>query len=113
MMSRDNKEPLSATEARQGVRGTHLFALLIAALVLAGIVWIGVEIWGRHIDPDKSQTNSSSMSTTTGNQPQGGTIDNTPPAGQPSQSAPTDRTDNNQQGINSTPQQPSRNGTQN
>lgn len=108
----EQKKMLSATEARQGIRGTHLFTLLITALVLAAIVWVGVEIWGRDIDPSKSQSAGPTISSSSG-QPQGGTIDNGPPAGQPAQPAPTDRTDNNQQGTKSTPAQPSRDGTQN
>ena len=40
----EDKVSLSATDARQGVRGTHLFAILVVALVLAAIVWGGVEV---------------------------------------------------------------------
>lgn len=113
MTSEEQKKTLSATEARQGVRGVHLFTVLIVALVLAAIVWAGVEIWGQHIDPNKSPANAPVTNSTAGVQPQGGTVDNNPPAGQSAQPAPTDRTENSQQGINSTPAQPSRNGTQN
>ncbi|PST21599.1 hypothetical protein C7U61_05255 [Rhizobium sp. JAB6] len=109
---REETKPLSATEARQGVRGTHLSTLLITALVLVAIVWAGVEIWGRYIEPGKSQNSAPTISSSSG-QPQGGTIDNTPPAGQTAQPAPTDRTENNQQGTKSTPAQPNRDGTQN
>ena len=62
--------------------------------LLAAIVWAGVEIWGHHIEPDKSQTVVPAPSTSVGTQPQGGTIDNTAPAGQSSQPAPTDTTQN-------------------
>lgn len=109
---REQTKPLSATEARQGVRGTHLFTVLVTALVLAAIVWAGVEIWGRYIEPGKPQNASPTISSSSG-QPQAGTVDNTPPAGQTAQSAPTDRTENNQQGTKSTPAQPNRDGTQN
>jgi len=108
----ERKKTMSATEARQGVRGTHLFAILITALVLAAIAWAGVEIWGRHIEPGKSQSPAPTISSSSG-QPQGGTIDSSPPAGQSAQPAPTGRTESNQQGIKSTPAQPSRGGTQN
>jgi cytoskeletal protein RodZ len=108
----EQKKTLSATEARQGIRGTHLFVLLVTALVLAAIVWVGVEIWGRNIDPSKAQKPAPTISSSSG-QPQGGTIDNSPSPGQAAQPAPTDRTDNNQQGTKSTPAQPSRDGTQN
>jgi cytoskeletal protein RodZ len=113
MTSQEQKKPFSATEARQGVRGMRVFTVLVTALVLAAIVWAGVEIWGRHIEPNKPQPDAPAVSSSTGTQPQGGAIDNSPPAGQSAQPAPTDRTENNQQGITSTPAQPSRDGTQN
>ena len=112
MAPQEPKRPLSATEARQGIRGTHLFAVLICALVLAAIAWVGVEIWGRYIEPNKPVNPATTISSS-GGQPQGGKIDNSPAAGQPAQPAPTDRTENNQQGTKSTPAQPSRDGTQN
>ena len=72
------KTALSATEARQGPRGMPVFVVLIAALILAAIVWTGVEIWGRHIEPDKPE---AAVSTSTiGASPQGGTTDNSQPA---------------------------------
>ncbi|NEI71742.1 hypothetical protein GR212_19335 [Rhizobium lusitanum] len=112
MAPQEPKKPLSATEARQGIRGTHLFAILVTALVLAAIVWVGVEVWGRYIEPNGSQNPAPTISSSSG-QPRGATIDNTPPAGQSAQPAPTDRSENNQQGAKSTPAQPSRDGTQN
>ncbi len=112
MATREPKKPLSATEARQGARGTHLSTLLIIALILAAIAWVGAEVWGRYMEPHKSQNPAPAISSSAG-QPQGGTVDNTPPAGQSAQPAPTDRTDNNQHGIKSTPAQPSREGIQN
>ncbi|MBB3285297.1 MULTISPECIES: hypothetical protein [Rhizobium] len=112
MAPQEPKKPLSATEARQGVRGVHLFAVLVTGLVLAAIVWAGVELWGRYIEPNKSENPAPPISSS-GGQPQGGTIDNTPPAGQAAQPAPTDRSENNQQGTKSTPAQPNRDGTQN
>ena len=110
--SGEETKPLSATEARQGARGTHVFTILVTALVLAAIVWAGVEVWGRYIEPGKPQNPAPTISSSSG-QPQAGTIDNTPPAGQAAQPAPTDRTENNQQGTKSTPAQPNRDGTQN
>ncbi|AYG69205.1 MULTISPECIES: hypothetical protein [unclassified Rhizobium] len=112
MASEEPKKPLSATEARQGVRGVHLLTVLVTALVLAAIVWAGVELWGRHIEPNKSENPALAISSS-GGQPQGGTVDNTPPTGQAAQPAPTDRLENNQQGTKSTPAQPNRDGTQN
>ncbi|KAA1180101.1 hypothetical protein FP026_14695 [Rhizobium tropici] len=112
MASEEPKRPISATEARQGVRGVRLFTVLVTALVLAAIVWAGVELWGRYIEPNKSENTAPTISSS-GGQPQGGTIDNTTPAGQAAQPAPTDRPENNQQGTKSTPAQPGRDGTQN
>ncbi|TXI00154.1 MAG: hypothetical protein E6Q76_18845 [Rhizobium sp.] len=112
MASQEPKKPLTATEARQGIRGTHLFTVLVTALVLAAIVWAGVEIWGHYIEPRSAENPAPTISSSSG-QPQGGTIDNTPPAGQSAQPAPTDRTENNQLGTKTTPAQPSRDGTQN
>ncbi|MEZ2224071.1 hypothetical protein [Rhizobium sp. RCC_161_2] len=109
----EHRKPLSATEARQGVRGMPVFIVLITALVLAAIVWAGVEIWGHYIEPSKSQTAPSAPASSIGDAPRGGTIDSTLPAGQSAQPAPTNRTENNQQGIESTPAHPSRDGTQN
>ncbi len=37
---------LPATKARQGRAGRRVLTVLVAALVLAFIVWIPVEIWG-------------------------------------------------------------------
>src|SRR4051794_17494307 len=95
---KNTKTPLTPTEARQGVRGMPVLIVLISALILAAVVWAGVEIWGHSIDPNKSQTTTATTSPSTGSGPQGGTIDNTPPAGQSQQPAPTDRTEDNQHG---------------
>ncbi|MGO4569556.1 hypothetical protein AB4Z52_32045 [Rhizobium sp. 2YAF20] len=107
------KTSLSPAEARQGGRGMRVFVVLIAALVLAAIGWVGVEMWGQHINPDKSQTDAPAPGAATGSTAQPSKIDNSAPAGQPTQSAPTDKSENNQQGIKSTPAQPSRDGVQN
>jgi hypothetical protein len=37
-------EKLSETEARQGRRGVPVLVILIAALVLAAIIWVAVEL---------------------------------------------------------------------
>jgi hypothetical protein len=42
-----NVEQISPVKARQGRIGTRILVVLIVALVLAFIVWIPVEIWGR------------------------------------------------------------------
>jgi len=40
------EEQFSPVEAKQGRTGKRILTVLIAALVLAFIVWIPVEIWG-------------------------------------------------------------------
>jgi len=40
------EQELPAVEARQGRSGRRVLTVLVAALVLAFIVWIPVEIWG-------------------------------------------------------------------
>lgn len=37
---------LSAREARQGRLGRPVLMVLLGSLVLAGIVWFGLEVWG-------------------------------------------------------------------
>ena len=46
-------------KARQGHRGTHLLLILIISLLLVLIVWGGVEIYGRIIEPPASSTVSA------------------------------------------------------
>ncbi|QFY62033.1 hypothetical protein FZ934_17510 [Rhizobium grahamii] len=41
------EETISPVNAKQGRAGTRILAVLIAALVLAFIIWIPVEIWGK------------------------------------------------------------------
>jgi hypothetical protein len=102
--------PLSPTEARQGAFGKPVLTVLVAALILAAVGWLGVEIWGQHIDPDKSATSAPAPgpSTNSSAQPAG-----TASGGQTPQSTTIDKTENNQLGIKSTPAQPSRDGVQN
>jgi cytoskeletal protein RodZ len=40
------------TEARQGRKGWQVLVILICALILAGIVWWGVGVYGTAIEPD-------------------------------------------------------------
>lgn len=42
---------ISTDKARQGRRGQHVLYILIASLLLAGLVWVGLEIYGHSIDP--------------------------------------------------------------
>ncbi|PSJ63419.1 hypothetical protein [Kumtagia ephedrae] len=43
-------KPLPPEKARQGKLGRPVLVVLIAALVLAMVVWAGVEFWGERID---------------------------------------------------------------
>ncbi|MEO9336555.1 hypothetical protein ABFT80_03840 [Mesorhizobium sp. SB112] len=42
-------------KARQGKRGGQVLVVLVVALALAAIVWIGVEMYGQDIEPANSQ----------------------------------------------------------
>jgi cytoskeletal protein RodZ len=44
---------IKPTEARQGRRGWQVLVILICALILVGIVWWGVGIYGTAIEPDE------------------------------------------------------------
>ncbi|WP_165214234.1 hypothetical protein [Affinirhizobium pseudoryzae] len=48
--------PLSATEARQGRRGTPVFMVLAIGLVLAMVAWGAAEWWGQATEPPAEQT---------------------------------------------------------
>jgi hypothetical protein len=102
--------PLSPTEARQGALGKPVLMVLVAALVLSAVGWFGVEMWGRHIDPDQSATSDPAPGPSAN---PGATPADTAPGGQAPQATTIDKSENNQQGINSTPAQPSRDGVQN
>lgn len=57
-------------KARQGRRGLNVLYVLVASLVLAGLVWIGVEIYGESIDPPAPTTEQApAASPTTPAQP--------------------------------------------
>lgn len=49
---------ISTDKARQGRRGQQVLYILIASLVLAGLMWIGVEIYGESIDPPAPAENA-------------------------------------------------------
>jgi hypothetical protein len=104
---------LTPTKARQGERGKPVLLVLIAALALAAIGWAGVEMWGQHIDPNKSQTAAPAPGPATGSAAQPGTVDNSPQAGQPTQLAPTDKSENNHQDVNTKQSTPAKDGVQN
>jgi hypothetical protein len=41
------EEQISAADAKQGRTGARILTILIVALILAFVVWIPVEIWGK------------------------------------------------------------------
>jgi hypothetical protein len=43
------EKKVNAEKARQGRWGTHVLLILICALILAGIAWFGVEMYGEHL----------------------------------------------------------------
>jgi len=46
----EHRGVISTDRARQGHWGRRVLMVLIGGLVLAGVVWAGVEIWGEQID---------------------------------------------------------------
>ncbi|WP_202615461.1 hypothetical protein [Rhizobium deserti] len=52
------EQPLSATEARQGRRGSPVLMVLIAGLILAALAWGVAGWWGEATDPPAQQTAS-------------------------------------------------------
>jgi hypothetical protein len=40
---------IEPVKARQGRWGMHVLIILVCSLILAGIVWFGVEIYGQHL----------------------------------------------------------------
>jgi predicted negative regulator of RcsB-dependent stress response len=50
---------LPAVHAKQGHTGRRVLTVLIAALVLAFIVWIPVELWGNHQAEEQSPASAS------------------------------------------------------
>lgn len=56
---RHTEEQLPAVEAKQGNTGRRVLTVLIAALVLAFIVWIPVEIWGSNKADDAAPASTS------------------------------------------------------
>jgi hypothetical protein len=43
------EKKVSEEKAKQGRWGMQILAILVCGLVLAGIVWFGVEIYGEHL----------------------------------------------------------------
>ncbi|MBB3313221.1 hypothetical protein FHT78_005013 [Rhizobium sp. BK196] len=82
----------TATEARQGRYGKSVFLVLVGGLVLAMIVWGGVEIWGENIDRTDGRTTAATSNDPINAQPSGaGTFDNNAADGSSKPPEATDR----------------------
>ena len=82
---------VSGVEARQGFLGRPVLMVLIAGLVLVFLAWGGAEIFGESTDNDAAT--QVEENTPANNEAAGsgqGTVDNTPPAGESMQPAPTE-----------------------
>lgn len=92
-ISSKRKAPVTetATEARQGRRGKPVLMVLVGGLVLAMIVWGGVEMWGESIDRMESKAPATSAKDLN-SQPSGsGTFDDNPADGSSKPPEATDR----------------------
>lgn len=49
----------NAKDVRQGRTGKPVLIVLAAALILAGIAWVGAEWWGEATDPKVEQTGAA------------------------------------------------------
>ncbi|MBN9076227.1 MAG: hypothetical protein J0H84_08380 [Rhizobiales bacterium] len=43
------EKKIRAEKAKQGRWGMHALLILVCALILAGIAWFGVEMYGEHL----------------------------------------------------------------
>jgi hypothetical protein len=89
------EEPMSATEARQGRKGSPVLIVLVAGLVLALFAWGAAEWWGEATDPPAEQTATPPAASTTPENPNAAPSANpanppapTPPAGAPANNNP-------------------------
>jgi cytoskeletal protein RodZ len=79
-------------QARQGLLGRPVLMVLIGGLALAAIAWAIAGQYGEAIDNDAATTKQQTTDTKAVVTPKDQTvIDNTPPAGDKMQTAPTDR----------------------
>jgi len=89
----NRKVEASAVEARQGLLGRPVLYVLVGGLFLAMIAWGAAELFGESVDNDPATevtqpAADSRTQATPENQP---VVDNTPPAGENQQTAPTDQ----------------------
>lgn len=79
-------------QARQGLLGRPVLMVLIGGLVLAAIAWAIAGMYGEAVDnDDATQTKQTTTTDTKAVVTDQKVIDNTPPAGETMQTAPTDR----------------------
>ncbi len=52
----DKATSISTDKARQGSRGWQVLMVLVGGLLLAAVVWAGVEFYGESIDPPAPAT---------------------------------------------------------
>jgi hypothetical protein len=110
--SRADKSNFDRSETDLPSRYWKTRAGLVIALAGLTIVIIGGAsrlLWPSHAG-SPAQTTSSTPVPGTGTPT--GAIDNSAPIRQPAQPAPTDRSENTQRGLNSTQEQPTRDGVQ-
>ena len=50
------KKTIPAQEARQGRWGLPVLVVLVASLLLAAVVWVGVEIYGSTLPTEQTET---------------------------------------------------------
>jgi hypothetical protein len=100
---------LGSSDGRTRSRSGLVIAL--AGLLLLIVGGASRLLWPSH--PDSAVDAQTTSSTTVpGTGTPAGAIDNSAPANQPVQTVPTDRSENNQRGLNSTPERPTRDGVQ-
>jgi len=81
----------TATEARQGSYGKPVFLVLVCGMLLALLVWGGVEIWGESIDRDAGQAASTKPDPINAQPSGSGAFDNNPADGSSRPPEATDR----------------------
>jgi len=100
----------AAQESRQGGLGRPVLKVLGISLVLALLVWGGVEIWGEQSGPT-DPVDASQTSSTSGGTPTQDTTDNTAPGD--NEVVPTDRDPTAQSGSGGDSQSVTPDGTAN
>lgn len=97
--SNESGVTLTPVEARQGLLGRPVLMVLLGGLALALVAWAMSEMFGEAIDSGSSgdiQQSSPAPTAAPENQP---SVDNSPPAGERMESAPTDRDPTSESGT--------------